>query len=832
MAKRESSASHSTSQQGDLQSDSSDVLKLPAILSKEFNRIPSGVKESSRPPSATTIPKLPDIIPKPSSTQQLFQNQSNPFLSDSNISRTSIAIHDTPRQHTPEKALQPTPTDLSTNEEVLTTVATESADARITSRFSRTSINAKPILSSQLVTDPEEPDDKNYNEDPIILIFLDKNAHDRAYRMMFEKFEHRRLFYSDPAMCMNDSRWTSDTEKKIFLITSGSMLKMPNMDIGQITDKNKTIHSIFIFCAKRELYEHLLDEDKQSHRRPTLRGIFTDLDKLLNSIEDNFIFLQNHLRVLKNFSYRRQFRPINQYPGDISSFFLMRNFMIDMANPQTAETEMLLLCRNYFYCDPKELAQIDQFQTEYVPSKAIWWFTRESFVYKILNMALQSENIQLMYTFRFLIHDLSLQLRQLQHLESKYIENHSFMAYRGGLMPENQLYAFIEGIGCLFLANGYLSASPNRSVAYQFAKNAQPDMASVLYEIEVPYHSRCVFANVSSQSYYTDEAEIIFDMGLVLRLIKVSVTDDANHKIHIIKMITEDSCSIEQQCGEYLGVMERLENCSKPVFFGKIIQTLGKCTWLREYFEQLLSGTIIDSQDVPNIRYILSCQSRFLNNVEDADKHYSLLKQLTTLSIEESPQILNGRGELLEFNGELSRIGDIYEKALSTLNTSNLEESSKQLLLPAVYMNVGEKLMEEGAYDSAREQYEQAQKIYIRLLPRIHPLFADVWIALGNVYRKKNETTEALSCYEKAHILYQQWLPSRHPSVAYSLSYMGLAYHQNGSFNKAHELYQQAFNIYSETLPSEHPNVQLSRYNGKCLKYEFVLDHYIKYPCF
>jgi tetratricopeptide (TPR) repeat protein len=831
MSNRGNSASRCTSRQDDAQIGSSDVLKLPAVLPKQSNRISSDAKESSRPSSATTIPKLPDIIPKPPSTPQLIQNQYHSFLPGSNISRTSSAIHDTPQQHTPEKVLQPTPVDPSMNGEVLTTVANKSAYKNIISIFCRNCVNAEPILSPELVADPEEPDDKNYDEDPIILIFLDKNAHDRAYRMMFEKIEHRRLFYFDPNICMNDNRWTVDTQKKIFLITSGSMFKMLNMDTEQVANKHPNIDSIFIFCAKREVYEHLLDEDKQSHRRPTLKGIFTDLDKLLNSIEDNFIFLQNHLRALQNFSYRRLLRLTNQYPGDISSFFLMKNFLLDMPNPQIAEAEMLLLCRGYFYYNPKELAQIEEFRAEYVPSKAIWWFTRDSFVYRMLNMALQSENIQLMYTFRFLIRDLSRQLRELQLSQRESIKS-GLMVYRGGSMLETELNAITGGIGYSFLANGYLSASPDRNVAYQFAQIGRPDMASFLLEIEVPYDSRCVFADIQSESCYQNENEVIFDIGIVLKVIKVSVTNDANHKIHIIRMVIEDSYSIEQQCREYLNVMRSLENCSEPVFFGKIIQTLGMCSWLREYSEQVLSATTVDSQDVPNIRYILSCQSRFFNNVEDADKHHSLLKQLVTLLTEESPQILNIRGELLQFNGELSLIGDTYEKALSTLNTSNLEESRKQFLLTAVYMNVGGKLMEEGAYDSAREQYEQAQKMYIKLLPPIHPLLADVWISLGNVYRKKNETTEALSCYEKAHILYQQWLPSHHPSIAYGLSHMGLAHHQNGSFDKAHDLYQQAFKIYSKALSPEHPNVQLSRYNGQCSKYELVLDYYIKYPCF
>lgn len=60
---------------------------------------------------------------------------------------------------------------------------------------------------------------------------------------------------------------------------------------------------------------------------------------------------------------------------------------------------------------------IDEFESEYRPEKAIWWYTRESFVFKMVNMALRTKDIVLMWTFRYFIQDLHRQLKALDAQE-------------------------------------------------------------------------------------------------------------------------------------------------------------------------------------------------------------------------------------------------------------------------------------------------------------------------------------------------------------------------------------------------------------------------------
>ncbi len=47
--------------------------------------------------------------------------------------------------------------------------------------------------------------------------------------------------------------------------------------------------------------------------------------------------------------------------------------------------------------------QIDQFAREHRSEKAICWYSKQSFVYKLINKALRTEYMDLLYKFRFFI---------------------------------------------------------------------------------------------------------------------------------------------------------------------------------------------------------------------------------------------------------------------------------------------------------------------------------------------------------------------------------------------------------------------------------------------
>jgi hypothetical protein len=100
-----------------------------------------------------------------------------------------------------------------------------------------------------------------------------------------------------------------------------------------------------------------------------------------------------------------------------SAVFMWSHLLIyaftKMHSPK-AKIDMLAECRQCYADNLAELRKIDEFERDYVPYMALWWYTRDSFVYRLLNKAFRLKNIDQIYKFRYIITDLVKQLRILQ----------------------------------------------------------------------------------------------------------------------------------------------------------------------------------------------------------------------------------------------------------------------------------------------------------------------------------------------------------------------------------------------------------------------------------
>ncbi|CAF4275983.1 unnamed protein product, partial [Rotaria magnacalcarata] len=72
--------------------------------------------------------------------------------------------------------------------------------------------------------------------------------------------------------------------------------------------------------------------------------------------------------------------------------------------------EMIKFCREQYADNPHELRFVNEFEQRYKSNQAINWYTREGFLYKIVNKALRTQNIELLYRIRTFIRHLHMHL--------------------------------------------------------------------------------------------------------------------------------------------------------------------------------------------------------------------------------------------------------------------------------------------------------------------------------------------------------------------------------------------------------------------------------------
>ena len=205
-------------------------------------------------------------------------------------------------------------------------------------------------------------------------------------------------------------------------------------------------------------------------------------------------------------------------------FQLLLDVLLRLPRNTTAMNDMLVVARAHYSADPTELRKIDDFTRTYDSTKALWWYTQDSFVYRLLNSAFRTQDIRVIFAFRFYILDLYTQLADIAAKET----NRSWhTTFRGQILSIDELETIKKNVGGLISMNTFLSTTLNCQVACMHAGYgiSSPTHASVLFEITINSDGGTSivrpFASVSSYSDKHDEDEILFGMGSTFRIVSV-----------------------------------------------------------------------------------------------------------------------------------------------------------------------------------------------------------------------------------------------------------------------------------------------------------------------
>jgi hypothetical protein len=176
------------------------------------------------------------------------------------------------------------------------------------------------------------------------------------------------------------------------------------------------------------------------------------------------------------------------------------------------KNDFLMQCRQEYSNNRLILSKINEFELNYCSEQAIYWYTQDTFVYRIVNKALRSKNVQMINKCRFFIRDLH---RQTLH-------THQIKYQRDIVQPPQVYFPGLTlspkdldklAVSKLITFNSFISASSFREVAMMFADNA-------LLQIEVNNRTglHAIFHSISEFSHFKDEEEILFSIGNVFRV--------------------------------------------------------------------------------------------------------------------------------------------------------------------------------------------------------------------------------------------------------------------------------------------------------------------------
>ena len=158
-----------------------------------------------------------------------------------------------------------------------------------------------------------------------------------------------------------------------------------------------------------------------------IRDVLIDHIQFFKQLEKDLKYWKNHYAYL-TFSDVHSWRMERTTTADIRSHaarFMWSQILLEIllnmpsASSNNPQKDFIEEAKRLYNTDKPGPSQIDQFSREYQSQDAIKWYTRDSFVYRLVNKALRTRDICLIFKFRFIIQDIYKQLKDQQQVQLK-----------------------------------------------------------------------------------------------------------------------------------------------------------------------------------------------------------------------------------------------------------------------------------------------------------------------------------------------------------------------------------------------------------------------------
>ena len=632
-------------------------------------------------------------------------------------------------------------------------------------------------------------------------------------------------------------------QEKVNIVVSDSMAPTFVPRIHNMSQVN----AIFIF------YNNNINEEEDWLRIwPKIHGLFTDIEFLCQALREtmktyeqncvSFTLVKTKGESSENFD---QLEPLFMYTQ------LIKEIILSIKFEQKHLDQYLEHCRNAFTDNETELDKIKDMAKNYQLKRAIWWYTKESFLYPMLNRALRLTEIDIILKIAFFIKDLHQELDQLYREEFPRTSSiKSFTVYRGQSLSEDDMKKIRETNGGLIAFTNFLSASKQREVSVRFALSSlrkNPAIVGILYVMDInPVKATTSFASIESVSAVKGEDEVLFSMNSVFRIGDITRTKEHERLYQVnLTLTNEDDKDLRKLTNH---IRQKNYPTEEPwLRLGFLVKKMGHVDKAKEIFQTLLDQTDCD-QDKSVICFELAAAHCANGALKEALAIYAkqLLIQRKLFSLDHihlAPTYHN-IGQVYYDLGDYSKALNYYQKALEIRkkslpsnhpdlgvsynniagiyekmddHKSFLEYSGKALeigkrSLPSndpdlakSYGNIGLRHYNMGDYPKAMEYYKKALEIQKKSLTPYHPDLAMCYNNIAGVHQAVGDNKSALECMEKAHDIRKQSLRPNHPELGMSYNNIGYIYEKTGDYLKAHSYYKIAVDIAKKSLPPNHP---------------------------
>jgi tetratricopeptide (TPR) repeat protein len=542
---------------------------------------------------------------------------------------------------------------------------------------------------------------------------------------------------------------------------------------------------------------------------------------------------------------------------------IMKEILLTIEFDQEHVNQFIAYCRDTFDGNKYQMKYVDELERKYLDETPIWWYTRDCFLYLMLNRALRTTDVDIIIKMGFFIGDLH---RHIEELHKEQLGSHltskTFVVYRGQGLSSTDFDQLMNTKGGLLSFNNFLSTSKDRAVSFALADSNQdnPDFVGILFIMTIePSKSTTPFASINDVSFFQTEDEVLFSMHTVFRIGKIESMGENPRLFQVDLTLTGEDDKDLRVLMDHI----RVETCPDGEGWfrlGDVLLKMGQFDKSQQVYEALLDQATDESERAPiygQIALAKDDQGEYEEAITFYGKTVEIYKKTLPANHLDFAAAYNNIGNVYRKMGDYPKALSCYEKALEiqqqSLPPNHHDLASSYGNIGTVYYNMGdypkalsycEKSLETqqqslppnhpdlgmsygnigivydsmGDYPKALSPYEKAFEIRKQSLPPNHPHLASSYGNIGAMYGNMGDYPKALSYYEKALEIRKQSLPPNHPDLGMSYDSIGLLYAKKGDYCKARSFFERAVNIGQQSLPANHPNLQKWRNNLENIK--------------
>ncbi|CAF4766950.1 unnamed protein product [Rotaria sp. Silwood1] len=421
----------------------------------------------------------------------------------------------------------------------------------------------------------------NSNLESFACLWLDQNIYSRQDNIETQKelrqvINHLRTFdQSDEC----EQYLRQITKEKVVLIVSSSLGR-------QIVPR---LHDLPHFSACYVFCQDEKTNDLWTNQYNKVNGVFTERAKLIDQISKDQIVRSKiddgaSISIITSSSQSLQVRN-----AIFLWFQLFIEVLLRMHHKSNDRKELLNICKLSYKDNVKEIKTIDEFEKNYKAENAIWWYTRESCFYRMMNKALRVQDFDMLFALRFFITDIA---KQIKSEHEKFIrtsdDRNIIQVYRGQLIENDELELIKKSIGEFVSMNSFLSTSRKRSTALRFTRITRRtnNLQSIIFEIKIdPRLQTKAFANISQMSYCQKEDEVLIMLGALFRIEEVNEDKEERMWVARVLLASEDDYHLKET---FSYMKSTIGDDTDLDSLGKILIEMGEYEQAQKYYRRML----------------------------------------------------------------------------------------------------------------------------------------------------------------------------------------------------------------------------------------------------